>query len=82
MKIVPERIKKARIMSSMSLADLGKLIGVSKQSAHMYEHGKRTINSEMLIKISNATKMPVDYFYRPIVMDIDFGKIHFNYNKY
>ena len=71
------RLKSARKMSGMSLADLSKAIGnkVTRQALHKYEQGKVIPDSKMVIMLSNALNVRPDYFYRTTEVKIEFSEI-------
>jgi len=59
-----DRIHSARKSSGLSQRDLGYLVGVSAMSISKYENDTVKPNSQMLIKISAATKKSLDFFFR------------------
>lgn len=65
--IFGKRLKCAREMKGLSMADLaGKMSDiVSRQAIYKYEAGKMLPDSTILIKLSEALSVKVDYFFRP-----------------
>lgn len=59
------RIKQARKIAGLSLNDLAKKIcGISRQALHKYETGIVIPDRDMICKISIATGMNEDFFYK------------------
>ena len=52
---------------------------VSKQTISKYESGKAMAGSDILEKLANALKVPMDYFFRPFYFDI--SKINISFRK-
>jgi len=64
MTAIGERIKAARILAGLSQEDLGKKLGVTKMAISKYETGAVTPNSTVLIALSKALEIKVEYFFR------------------
>jgi len=59
-----DRIKKARLIAGLSQKDLAKKLGVSDKTISAYEM-KRAIPPVLTLqKIAEATKQPVEYFFK------------------
>jgi len=73
------RLVSARKMAGLSLQGLSDLLGnvVTKQSLNKYELGKMMPDSEFVISLSHALKVPVDYFYSEPSVEIQFQNIDF-----
>ncbi len=58
------KLVSARKMAGMSLQDLENKLEkfVSRQALHKYEQGKMKPESQVLIALSNALNVPVDFF--------------------
>ena len=65
-KVVPYRIKQARVSRGLSMLDLSELIGTSKQAVSQYELGKNEPSKLVLNRIANILKYDVSFFYKPI----------------
>lgn len=65
------RLKQARLMKSLSMDQLCEKIGVSKQSIYKYENAQMMPDSRTLLALSEALDIKVDYFFRPIRINID-----------
>ena len=63
--LIPSRITEARESRSMSMDELAKNIGVTRQSISKYERGIISPTSEMLQAISLSLGFPVEFFYKP-----------------
>lgn len=66
-EIFGKRLKSAREMKSLSMADLaGKMADiVSRQAIYKYEAGKMLPDSTVLIRLAAVLGVKVDYFFRP-----------------
>jgi len=75
--IFSQRLKNARVMNGLSMDDLCKKLNniVSKQSISKYESGKMMPDSTVLIALSNALNVKIDYFFRPL--SVSLGNIEF-----
>lgn len=65
-KIIPYRIKQARITRGFSMAELADLVGVSKQAISQYEQGKHEPSFSTLNRLSDILKYPYSFFTKPI----------------
>lgn len=76
-EIFATRLKQARIMRGLSMDALVEKTGdaLSKQSISKYEAAKMMPDSSILIALSNALGLPIDYFFRPLSVNI--GNIEF-----
>lgn len=74
--IFSTRLKMARLMRGLSMDELSaRMQGmVTKQSISKYENGKMMPNSAILLAISKALQLPIDYFFRESahIAQIDF----------
>lgn len=78
-ELFAKRLKQARQKASLSMDALSAKTGkeVSKQTISKYEAGKTMAGSSILIKLSNALNVPVDYFFRPYTFDVSETEISF-----
>ncbi len=78
-EVIGVRLKQARARAKLSLEELSDRMNgaVSKQSISNYERGATVPSSKKLIKFSEALGMPLDFFYRPILFDIEQTDISF-----
>ena len=74
-EIFAQRLKMARTMRGLTLRKLADAIGFSHNTFHKYEKGEALPNSEGLIKIAEVLAQPVDFFSRPIAVQL--AKIEF-----
>ncbi len=76
------KLVSARKMAGMSLQDLETKLErvVSRQALHKYEQGKMRPDSQVLIALSNALNVPVDYFYSIPAVHVELKNI--SYRKY
>lgn len=77
--IFAKRLKSARLLSGLSLRKLSdKLaIDISAQALSLYEKGKRKPDSSIIIALSEAMQVPVDYFFQDsniVLENIEFRK--------
>jgi Zn-dependent peptidase ImmA (M78 family)/DNA-binding XRE family transcriptional regulator len=73
------RLISARKMAGLSLQNLADKLGnvVTKQSLSKYEQGKMKPDSELIIALSNALNVPVNYFYTSPDVEITLSNIGF-----
>lgn len=66
------RLKNARVMRGWSMDELvGRMNGtVSKMAISKYERKQLSPSSSVVIALSKAFELPVDYFFRPFALDI------------
>lgn len=62
--MIGERIKQARTAAGLSLRELAEKAGVSAMAISKYETGKSTPSSSVLLSLSKALGVPVEYFLR------------------
>lgn len=74
------RIKMARAYSGLNLRQLSKKIGVSAQAISKYEKGKASPTMDTIFKISEATKLPIDFFYKGECL-VDFEKLNIHWKE-
>jgi len=65
------RLRHARKAAGLSLRDLGALVGISHAAIKKYEDGISMPSSDVLMRLSDALKVRVEYFFRaqPVVLD-------------
>ncbi len=78
-QILAKRLRAARLMKGLSMDALCDAMDniVSKQSISKYEHGKMMPDSSVMIALSNALGMSIDYFFRPYnyeLIEVEFRK--------
>ncbi len=73
MEIFAERLKSARVMKGYSMDDLvSRMDGsISKMAISKYERATLNPSSSVVIALSRALELPVDYFFRPFTLDIN-----------
>ncbi|MDE5629027.1 MAG: XRE family transcriptional regulator [Muribaculaceae bacterium] len=78
-ELFAKRLKQARQRAGLSMDGLSAKTGkeVSKQTISKYEAGKTMAGSTILIKLSKALDVPVDYFFRPFTFDVSEVEISF-----
>ena len=78
-ELFAKRLKQARQKAGLSMDGLSAKTGkeVSKQTISKYEAGKTMAGSPILIKLSKALGVPVDYFFRPYTFDVSEVEISF-----
>ncbi|WKY44198.1 XRE family transcriptional regulator [Eubacteriaceae bacterium ES2] len=65
-KVVPYRIRQARVSRGYSMSDLAELTGVTKQAISQYEQGKHEPNQTVLNNLIAILKYPYTFFYKPL----------------
>ena len=70
---IGSRIKVARKSNGLSTRKLGEMIGVSATAISKYERDLDVPGSEVLIRLGNALKLSIEYFFRsePNIISID-----------
>jgi Zn-dependent peptidase ImmA (M78 family)/DNA-binding XRE family transcriptional regulator len=69
--VIGERIKIARQIKRLSLRELSGLVGVSHTAISKYETGLAVPSSAILLKLSDALGVELDFFLRPIVVEVE-----------
>ncbi|MCR9053850.1 MAG: helix-turn-helix domain-containing protein [Phaeodactylibacter xiamenensis] len=67
----PKRLKAARLQAGATQAILAAAIGVSKQAVSQFEHGRKSPESNTLIRIAQFLGKPVGYFMRPLSIQLE-----------
>ena len=72
-EIFARRLKNARVMKGYSMDDLVSRMGnsVSKMTISKLEREMIAPSSSVVLALSRALEMPVDYFFRPFTVEID-----------
>jgi len=65
LRLIGERIKRARKIRGLSQRSLAKQVGLSATSISKYERGLMAPGSQIIIKISQACRLNPDFFLRP-----------------
>ncbi|MFY9116314.1 MAG: XRE family transcriptional regulator [Bacteroidales bacterium] len=80
-EIFSKRLKSARNMAALSQGKLVEKMGniVSKNAISKYERGQMMANSNVLLALSEALNVKLDYFFRPFTVEIK--KIEFRKKK-
>jgi Zn-dependent peptidase ImmA (M78 family)/DNA-binding XRE family transcriptional regulator len=63
--LIPSKLRDARKVARLSQADLGELIGVSRQAVSAYERGDKSPEPSTFQKISEVLGQPVNFFVHP-----------------
>lgn len=63
-RVIPRRIRQARITRGYTIAELADLIGISKQAVSQFELGKNEPGKANLLNISRVLNYPVSFFYK------------------
>src|ERR1051325_2590500 len=61
-RLIPARIREGREAKELSMADLGELVGVTRQAISFYESGEREPEAETLMKIIGVLEQPIAFF--------------------
>lgn len=75
--IFAQKLKSARLLSGLSLRKLAENMNIdlSAQALNLYEKGERKPDSSVVIALSEALQVPIDYFFRD--SNIKLGNIEF-----
>lgn len=63
-KVIPRRIRQARISRGYSIAEIAELVGLSKQAISQFELGKNEPGKSNLLSIARELDYPVSFFYK------------------
>ena len=80
-KIIPSRLKMARISRGFSLADLENLIGVSKQFLSQCELGTVSPSGAVIRKITEVLNYPLSFFLIPVSKKESISATYFRSRK-
>ena len=80
-KIIPSRLKMARISRGFSLADLENLIGVSKQFLSQCELGTVSPSGAVIRKITEVLNYPLSFFLKPVSKKESISATYFRSRK-
>jgi len=69
--VISERLKQARKGAGLSTRTLGELAGVSAMAISKYETGKSVPSSPVLLNLSKALNVKVEYFFRPMQITLE-----------
>ncbi|HZJ69166.1 MAG TPA: XRE family transcriptional regulator [Candidatus Eisenbacteria bacterium] len=72
-----DRLRTARTYRSMTLAELGDSIDLSKQTLSLYENNRGTPDFSTIIKLSKILHFPTDYFFQKDNFTITSGSTYF-----
>ena len=59
-------IKKLREHNNMTQDELAEELNTTRQAVSRYENGDRGVNQDLLFKLSNIFRVPIDEFFPPI----------------
>ena len=68
--MIGDRLKRARKAAGLSTRALGELAGVSAMAISKYETGKSVPSSGVLLNLSKALGVKVEYFFRPLEVSL------------
>ena len=63
-KVIPRRIRQARISRGYTMSELAELVDVSKQAISQFELGKNDPGKATLFAISRVLNYPISFFYK------------------
>ena len=61
-RLVPSKLKDARIAHCLNQTDLAKVIGKTRQAVSAYEQGTKSPDAETMVKIARELGQPLSYF--------------------
>ncbi len=70
-----ERLKNERVLQNLTQEDMANKLGITRQAYGNYETGKRDVDSQTLVKLSNILDVSVDY-----LLDLSTSKTQLNNN--
>jgi len=63
-KIIPIRIREARLARGLTLTELAERVGVTKQAISKYELGAVNISSTILMRLVDVLNFPIEFFFK------------------
>lgn len=69
--MIEARIKQARMAAGLSLRDLAAQVGLSAMAISKYERGEIKPSSDVLLRLSKALGVRVEYFFRQVEVDLE-----------
>lgn len=75
--VIPERIRDARVYRGFTQKELAEEIGITKQAICNYEKGLNHPTNDVLVKMMEALKFPLIFFYKPTVKNVEQGEVYF-----
>ena len=74
--VFAKRFRTARLKSGLSLQALAEITDdtISKQAISKYEHGKAMPDSKKLINLAKALNVKLEYFFRPVKMEVELSE--------
>lgn len=69
--LIGERLREERLKRKMSLADVGKVFNVSRQSIFKYEKGQRGMSMETFIKMLEFYDLEPNQFVKEIIAEAE-----------
>ncbi len=67
-KIIPERIREARISRDLTTTQLAEYLGVTRQCVSQYELGHSEPTHVVLRKMVEVLEFPLGFFYKPLLL--------------
>jgi len=64
-KIVPQRLREARVSCGKTIKEVSEIVGVSAQVLSMYELGRCNPSAEVFYKLKNEYPLPIKYYTKP-----------------
>lgn len=77
MRIIPDRLKEARIIRRYTIEELASKLCITKQAVSKYEIGKAQPSREVLIKIIDVLKVPISFLTKEDSINIEIDKSSF-----
>lgn len=72
-----DRLRLARLLSSLSLDELGTLVGVSRQFVHRLETNANEPTTDLAAALAAVLNVKVDFFSSPVLHAVGEGDCHF-----
>ncbi len=65
-KVIPYRIKQARVSRGLSMEELSEKLSVCRQAISQYEMGKNAPSKAKLNEMADVLQYPISFFYKPL----------------
>lgn len=77
LKIIPQRLREARIACGKTIKEVSEAIGVSAQVLSMYELGRCNLSAEVFYRLKNEYTLPIKYYTKPYQENVNRSQTFF-----
>ena len=80
-KFLGEKLRLARLISGLTLKELGESVSASRQFIHQLEGDTRVPSEDMLFALSEVLSVEKEFFFKNLANDVKFEQCHFRKRK-